>query len=415
MVEKKTTIELYNATLNTSGLSDRLPRATAENLKNIANKIFTGGEYRTALNEFLEALINKIGLTLFRNAEYYNEFEQFIYYGMDFGEVIEEIFTQPAKGKDYRPETIQTGDSIDPFTIEKPDVKALYIKNEIRRMYTVTTFQEQLKRAFYNDYGLYNMLDGIAKSILDGAKLDTRAMFKELLNNVITVQKPGWRLVDNPKMYEYNNNNYIQDRDTALNFVASVKNKISDLMFPSGEYNSQGAIQQLRPDDLVIFLRKDIATTLQTQLLSSAFHRDELNFMPAGFSGNIKIILVEDFGGVQAWTADGSKKLKKAYKPDGEFSHYYETNQNTPYTGDIEYYNNYMYKQPDQPPKYNVSCIIADKRLPIIAVQNNSMYTQFNGKGIYLNTFLHRWATYGFSGFASYCVFFEKHKDAPIN
>lgn len=409
---KQNNLKIYTALTNSLGMQDRLPKIAQQNLKDIAKSIFTGAEYKADLNNFLVTLIDKVGLTLFRENKIKNEFSDFVYYGMTFGEVIEEIFVNPAIAEDYQPTVIVNNTSIDPHRITTPDVKALYIKNEVKRKYRVTRFESQLKKAFYSEYGFYNMLENLSLSLIKGATLDERYMFKEILNNCITTDEAKFKISKFPKMYVNNTINRVMDKDTAINFITDVKNKISDMLLPNGDFNSQGCINQNTTDDLIVFLRKDIATTLQTEVFASAFNSKELSFTPAGYEGQkIRVILVEDFGGSEPWKADGSKKLNIKYDTFGKFMYYYDTDENVPYTQDVKYYNNYMDKQPNQKAKYDVACVIADKRLPIIAIEKDEMYTTFNGEGIYTNTVLHRWAHYGFSGFADYCVFFEKHKE----
>lgn len=150
---KQNNLKIYTALTNSLGMQDRLPKIAQQNLKDIAKSIFTGAEYKADLNNFLVTLIDKVGLTLFRENKIKNEFSDFVYYGMTFGEVIEEIFVNPAIAEDYQPSVIANNTSIDPHRITTPDVKALYIKNEIKRKYRVTRFESQLKRLFIVNMG----------------------------------------------------------------------------------------------------------------------------------------------------------------------------------------------------------------------------------------------------------------------
>ncbi len=399
--------EIYNTIIKTAGLENRLPMATRESMQSIGNNFMSSPQFEVEQNIFISSLINKIGLSLIRTSNIKNEFSDFIYYGLEFGDIIEEMFVQPALAEDFdfsEGEQLN-GSSVDPYRITVPDTKATYFSNTVRRKYRVTTMKQLLKKAFYNEYGLDNLIGQIVNSLSQGATLDEREIFKDILNNAIT-QDGEYALTNFPAMLTTNEFK-VHDKQSALMFVQQVKNKISDMLLPSGEFNVLGAIKQLTADDLVIFLRKDIATIIETELLSSAFHRDDLDFTPSGVDGRVRVILIDDFGGQQAYTSTGTL-LKRKYDNYGKFQYFYESSASTPYTGTVKYYNNYMNVQSGNPTE-NVACLICEKSLPVIAIQEDEMTSTYNGEALYINTVLHRWRTYGYSRFANYTVIKEPY------
>ncbi len=420
---RQTNANIYNTIVAAAGMEDRLPKMTKENMKDIANKIFTSTTLKVEKNAFIQALINKVGLEILRTSNIKNEFSDFIYYGMEFGDVVEEIFVQPVMGEDAQfSDGLENGQSLDPFRVSKPDVIVNYIRNSVSRVYRMTKQETLLKKAFTNEYGLDRFLGQFVKAVQNGMTNDERNMFKLLLNAVVTEQ--SFKTI-NHKSYVDNTSWRVKDKETALKFIKDVKNQISNLLYPTGEYNPNKAIRQLTPNDIVVFVREDILNVIQTELLSSSFHREDLDFTPAGHEGKVKIIPVKDFGGMQAYIPSGSTKqeykpLKIKYDTFGKEQYYYETDENTPYTDTTVYFANYM----DVPsyssgqnnlPKYNIQCLICDRELPIIAKEEILSSTTYNGEGFYLNMVVYERSTYGFSKAANYILMTEKHElsDTP--
>lgn len=398
-------IQIFNAIRNDCSQSfrDRIPAMSSKNINDIVNTIFKQNTYSTEYNEFVKTMINKLAFTLYRGTTLNNRWASYMYYNKQVGDIIEELFVQPATSEDYKPETITDNSTIDPNRITLPDVKAIYYSKDNRRKYRVTVFRYQLYKAFSSEGGAQSFINEIVNSLQKGSNLDEITLFKETINKAITNTK----FTKTPNMV-INNNFKVQDTASARLFVEQVKNNIACLLNPSDKFNSEGAIQVLNISDIVVFLRGDIANTIQTALMSGAFNKTDLSFTPAGYTGEVKVEVIDDFGGSEPYKKTGSTytKLFRVYDTYGKFTHLSETDGGGKYVGEVFYFNNYQ-MDGGNTPKKDICCLICDKNLPIISLVADDFATTYNGEGLYSNFVLHRWLSYGFSPLASQITIYE--------
>ena len=404
-------IQIFNAIRNECSQSfrDRIPKMSSKNINDIVNTIFKQNTYSTEYNEFVKTMINKLAFTLYRGTTLNNRWASYMYYNKQVGDIIEELFVQPATSEDYKPETITDNSTIDPNRITLPDVKAIYYSKDNRRKYRVTVFRYQLYKAFSSEGGAQSFINEIVNSLQKGSNLDEITLFKETINKAITNTK-----FTKTANMTINNNFKVQDTASARLFVEQVKNNIACLLNPSDKFNSEGAIQVLNISDIVIFLRGDIANTIQTALMSGAFNKTDLSFTPAGYTGEVKVEVIDDFGGSEPYKKTGSTytKLFRVYDTYGKFTHLSETDGGGKYSGEVFYFNNYQ-MDGGNTPKKDICCLICDKNLPIISLVADDFATTYNGEGLYSNFVLHRWLSYGFSPLASQITIYEPWEIAP--
>lgn len=404
-------ISIFNAIRNECSQSfrDRIPKMSSKNINDIVNTIFKQNTYSTEYNEFVKTMINKLAFTLYRGTTLNNRWASYMYYNKQVGDIIEELFVQPATSEDYKPETITDNSTIDPNRITLPDVKAIYYSKDNRRKYRVTVFRYQLYKAFSSEGGAQSFINEIVNSLQKGSNLDEITLFKETINKAITNTK-----FTKTANMTINNNFKVQDTASARLFVEQVKNNIACLLNPSDKFNSEGAIQVLNISDIVVFLRGDIANTIQTALMSGAFNKTDLSFTPAGYTGEVKVEVIDDFGGSEPYKKTGSTytKLYRVYDTYGKFTHLSETDGGGKYSGEVFYFNNYQ-MDGGNIPKKDICCLICDKNLPIISLVADDFATTYNGEGLYSNFVLHRWLSYGFSPLASQITIYEPWEIAP--
>ena len=95
---------LLNAIRNDASISyqERVPQATQDNIKEYGSAVLS---FSATTNEFLDALVNRIGKVIITSRLYKNPLAMFKKGMLDYGESIEEIFVSLAKARIYSPET----------------------------------------------------------------------------------------------------------------------------------------------------------------------------------------------------------------------------------------------------------------------------------------------------------------------
>lgn len=260
----------------------RVPEATRDNIVTVGNSIM---EYQATENEFLDALVNKIAMTIVRNKTFKNPLSVLKKGTVPLGKNIEEVYTNPATGMTFDP----SGATLLNRVI--PDTKAIYHSMNRQGKYKATVSKSQLIRAFTSYEELEKLLNSIVNSIYSGDNLDEFLLMKELFASAIVGGK--LKTVD----LEMEN---ITDLDGAKRFVKAVKTVGQAMEFPSENYNSYYDINKdndARPvitwtplDNQVLILRNDVSVDVDVELLAKAFNVSYTDLKQ-------RTLIVDSFGG----------------------------------------------------------------------------------------------------------------------
>jgi len=385
-----TNAEIFNSIRAglSSSFQSRIPQMDASNQESIGGMI-TSSDFTADFNEWLTAAINRIGLVLIRDNNIRNRLSRFVYGTMEFGDAIEELMVDIIKGEDYQPGT--EGNSIDPFRITNPDVKAIYHKVNSRRKYRITTYPDRAKKAFLSEGGLQRLISQMVSQLFQAGELDDWLCTKEIFNDYLNgTEYP----VPADSILEVSD---ITSEQTAKDFVEAVKNAVTSMTFPTSAYNYMGITKMVNPSDLTIFIRADLLNYIDVNVLSSAFNRSDLNFTPNDSQGFMKMVAMDDFGGKYAVDASNNK-LYPVYNTYGKQIGYSATEGGTTLVTPSKFID----------PNDDVIAIIAEDQFLLITRQLERAESIWNPEGLYWNNFLHRWSQYGYSGFMNAIVIKKK-------
>ena len=153
-----------NATQN---YKDYVPVATpdAESIREIGSIIM---DYPALQNEFLSALVNRIGRVLVTSKMFDNPWSVFKKGMLEFGETIEEIFVNIAKPYQFDPNVAEST----VFKREIPDVRSAFHIMNYQKYYKVTIQDDQLRQAFLTWQGITDLIAKIVDSMYTGANYD---------------------------------------------------------------------------------------------------------------------------------------------------------------------------------------------------------------------------------------------------
>lgn len=364
----------------------RIPKMDATNQKEIG-MMLTSEQYTVDMNDWLGELVNRIGLVVLRDNIIKNKLGFLVYGTMEYGDAVEEIGVNVIKGEDYNFGT--DGSSVDPFRIKNPDVKAIYHKVNSKRMYVVTIYPDRAKRAFLNEGGLQGLLNMIVSQLTKAASLDDYISTKNIMNEFIN--NPVVALNSNQKVTVTD----VTDEASGKEFVNNVKNVVSDMTFPTSLYNQMGIVKMVEPSDLTIFVRKSLLNFIDVNVLSSAFHKDDLNFTPGGEPGKIRVVALDDFGGLTPYSATSAQLYPQYDTTTGA-----TTGKYTATEGGTDVTAVASWKDPNE----KVLAIIAENNFFMITRQLERADSIWNPRGLYWNNYLHRWSQYGYNGFANACI-----------
>lgn len=272
-----------------SGMSpdyqSRIPNVTKANIQASIETLMTVPVLR---NEFIDAMVNKIGLTIFKSKIWKNPLQTFKIDPLTWGAVIEEVQVGLLEGKVYDPDREYMEREI--FGRELPPVSVAYHKINRANYYKISIREEMLRRAFLSDMGLSQMVTNLMNSLYNSANVDefelTVSLFAEY------AKQGGFFKINVPEV----NDDDSSEAD-AKKLIKKVRSMAGNLEFYSTHYNAAKLPTFADSDELVLFVTTEAKAAMDVDAFAAAFNIPYLD-LPS------RIITVpkEKFGikGVQA-------------------------------------------------------------------------------------------------------------------
>lgn len=349
-------VDILNAIRNnaTQNYRDYVPKATpvADSIRQIGAIIM---DYPALQNEFLSALVNRIGRVLITSKMYDNPWAFFKKGLLEFGESVEEIFVNIAKPFQFDPAVAETN----VFKREIPDVRAAFHIMNYQKYYKATINNDQLRQAFLSWQGISDLIAKIVDAMYTGANYDEFQTMKYMLA----------RHILDGHMYPVE----IPTVETAnmKSIVSVVKGVSNKFTFLSPNYNLAGVQTYTAKNDQYMLINSQFDATMDVEVLASAF-----NMGKAEFSG--RRVLVDSFGSLD------TARLAELFAGD---STYQEIS-----SGELEALD-------------AIPAVLVDRNWFMIFDNFYNFTEQYNGEGLYWNYWYHVWKTFSVSPFANNALF----------
>lgn len=356
MTLTKNSVDILNAIRNgaSANYRDYVPQAdnTLASIKEIGGIIM---QFPALQNEFLSALINRIGRVMITSKMYSNPWTVFKQGLLEFGETIEEIFVNIAKPFEFDVETSENK----VFAREIPDVRSAFHSINYQKFYKATIQNKQLAQAFLSWEGITDLITKIINSMYAGANYDEFQTMKYMLAKNIL----NGRLypVTVPTINESN-----------MKRVAStIKGVSNNYEFMSTKYNVAGVSNYVDKDNQYLIVNSNFDAIMDVEVLASAFNMDK-----AEFTGHR--VLVDSFGTMDV------ERLNKLFANDKTYKAFTEDELKALDT---------------------IPAVLVDKNWFMIFDNLYEFTEQYNGEGLYWNYWYHVWKTFSVSPFANASVF----------
>lgn len=340
-----------NATIN---YKNYVPLATpnADSIREIGAVIMDNPQLQ---NEFLSALVNRIGRVLITSKMYENPWSMFKKGLLEFGETIEEIFVNIAKPYQFDPAVAESN----LFKREIPDVRSAFHIMNYQKYYKTTIQNDQLRQAFLSWQGITDLIAKIVDSMYTGANYDEFQTMKYMLAKHVL----------DGRMYPVT---IPTVSDTNMKtIVSTIKGVSNNYEFMSSKYNLAGVQNYSMKADQYLLINSKFDATMDVEVLASAFNVDK-----AEFAG--KRVLVDSFGSLDI------DRLNILFAGDPTYTEISET--------DLEALD-------------AIPCILVDKDWFMIFDNYFNFTEQYNGEGLYWNYWYHVWKTFSVSPFANNALF----------
>lgn len=351
-----TSANVLNAIRNsaTTNYKDYVPYAqpNANSIKSIGSIIMDNPQIQ---NEFVQALINRIGMVLIQNKVLENSWSIFKKGIMEYGEIVEQVFVDIAKPFTYDTEVAEN----EIYKRVIPDIKSQFYIVNFQKFYKATVEDDTLRKAFLTENGLLDLTDKIIVSLVNGEVNDELLVMKYMLAKNILNGK--LKAVEVPTISSAN----------AKSIVSTIKGISNKMTFPNTNYNQAGVTNQANKDEQYLICNSDFDSIIDVEVLASAFNMDK-----AEFTGHR--MLVDGFGQLD------NARLDLLFGDDSDY---------VPLTDE------------ELQVLDTIPAVLIDKDYFVLLDNKRAMTSKYNEQGLYWNYWLHTWKTFGVSAFSQAVVF----------
>lgn len=323
-----------------------------QSVRNIGGVIMN---YPALQNEYLNALMNRIGRVIITSKLFYNPWSGLKKGLLEFGETVEEIFVNIAKPFQFDPAVAES----EVFKREIPDVRAAFHILNYQKFYKATISNDQLRQAFLSWQGITDLIAKIVDSMYTGANYDEFLTMKYMLaRNILQGRMNVTEVAP-------------VSAENAKTIVSTIKGVSNVWEFPSTNYNLSGVTTQTDKRDQIILLNAKFDAVIDVEVLAVAFNMEKAEFM-----GNR--ILVDSFGALD------TARLNLLFKDDPNYVPLSEAELSA---------------------LDAIPAVMVDRDWFMIFDNFYNFTENYNGQGLYWNYFYHTWKTFSVSPFANNTVY----------
>lgn len=224
-------------------------------------------------NSFISVLVNKLVYTRFESKYFRNPLRDLEGDMMPLGYAGEEIYVNPAKGRQYN-----VNDFAGLLQKYEADVKVQYTEINMDLQYPVTFTRHDLKKAFRSWDDLDRFILELSNSLYNGAYINEYQFTKGLISSAYKANRVQVEVVNGVNSEAY-----------AKAFVTKARELYLNMQLPSDKYNAwakvggygRAVMTWSNPEDLVFFIRNDLRSYIDVNVLASAFNIDKTDLLGA--------------------------------------------------------------------------------------------------------------------------------------
>ena len=313
--------------------------------------------FQSHMNEFVNALVNRIALVSVTSRRYSNPLAWAKKGVFENGETEEEVFVNAAQGKPYD----CNGEALDMFKLYKGDVRSAFHSLNLQSYYPISINDQELRLAFMTRDGVTDLISRKVESLYSGLNYDEYIMTKYIVARLYLGGMLTPVAVTVPT-----------DEASQKAVTKAIKSTTNKFQFYSTNYNIAGVNNFTPPENLRIMMTADFDAANDVDVLASAFNIDKVEFI-----GRRAMVDTFQFNENELDRLDVLLAKDKGY---------------TRITGD------------ENKLLANILCLALDEEFfRIYDVTPDKFTEQYDAVHLRWNEFLHAWRIYSASPFAN-CV-----------
>lgn len=244
--------------------------ANAGNIRDIGAVIIDSPNLQ---NEFLNALINRIGKVVIKSRLFENPLKPFNKGLLEYGETVEEVFVNLCAANQYDADASENT----VWKREFPDVKSQFHTVNSEVFYKQSVGRRELEKAFLSGEGVYDLVEYIIQKMYVSANYDEFLVMKYIIAKAA--------LDGTTNIYPVT---AVTDEASARGLLKAVKSVSNGFEILSTKYNTAGVYNSSAKEDQYLIIDNDNDANLSVDALAYMFG-------PAFASSDSKKIRIDGF------------------------------------------------------------------------------------------------------------------------
>lgn len=242
------------------GYRDRIPKADQGDLTATVREL---QNYQPHMNEFINALVNRIGIEIFRRNSWTNPLSIFKLGLMEFGDTVEEVQVGLLKAHHYNNDRETSMEDL--YSRELPEVQSSFHGINRQVYYKVTITDVMLNRAFLTSNGISSMITQLMQAPTTSDNVDEFLAMTQLFREYDA----------NGGFFRINIPDVAVSTSTEANAKAalrSIRATAGNLKFINPKYNAANMEVAVDIDDLVLFVSPEFRAAIDVNALAAMFN-----------------------------------------------------------------------------------------------------------------------------------------------
>lgn len=222
-------------------------------------------KYKPHMNEFIDALVNRIGLEIYRRNSWTNPLAVFKRGLMEFGDTVEEVQVGLLKAHHYN-EDRETS-MADLYETELPEVQSSFHRINRKVYYKVTITKVMMNRAFLTTNGISDMIQQLMEAPTTSDNVDEFLHMTQLFQEYDA--NGGFYRINIPDVAAHTSTE--ADAKAALRAIRSAA---GNLKFINPKYNAANMETAVDTEKLVLFVSPEFRAGVDVNALAAMFNKE---------------------------------------------------------------------------------------------------------------------------------------------
>ena len=262
-----------------------------EDLSNVVD-VGTSVANANAYDNYVKALVNRIGRTIFVTRKYRGTIPNVIFDGWEYGSIMQKIAGALPEAQENETWELQDGASYDPNVFKRPSVNVKFFNKRWTFEVQLSVTDEQVKESFLSKEQLNNFVDMLFNDVDKSIEVKVDSLVMRTISGAIaetihdsygaTPYGTATKVKARNLLYEYNtangtslNKKQALETPAFIRFASAEIMKVAERMKKMSTLYNVGGQPRFTPKDVLrIVLHSDFEADAKAYLYSGTFHEE---------------------------------------------------------------------------------------------------------------------------------------------